>query len=1613
MSVALFSVHFYYMFSIKIKKITYIFLLSIFFVTAFFNTLDAAINQEINYQARLLDSAGDPVVDGDYDIEFNLYTVSSGGSSVWSETQTVPVENGLFATFLGSSTALTTVDFNQTLYLGVDIESDGEMTPRKKLGVVSAAIVADTVDGISSEQFFRNDILNATSSATTSLAVRQNGTGNIADFIGSTGTSALRIASDGTVQLGTTSRTFVRNGNIEFEDNIQIGSLDTAPEVIIGDLTGNTRGSEAIDIQTERTTATRVASGLRSVAIGGQNTVSNSYGVGIGYLNTNSGQYANAIGSSNNTSGSYASAFGRSNTASASYATVVGSFNSATQQSATAIGYSNTSSGSESSALGFTNNASATNASAVGNSNDASGEDSVAFGFGNTASQINASAFGNYNNSSGSQSTAFGYANDSSGSQSTAFGYGNNSSGLRASAFGYGNLANATYATAFGYDNDARSSYAAAVGYSNYANSSYSSAFGVDNDARGNYSTAVGYSNFSGTSGQRNSLFGYNNTTSTNVDDSYVFGDTNTATVDGAGIVGANITNSTANSLELGPNNTAKVSILSTGEVEGRFFTADSTTATSTFPKLSATDFELSGIFYDGNNSAGTDGYVLQTTGSGVEWVATSSLGITGGGGGSPAGSDRQLQFNNGGSFGADANFVLTAAGKVGIGTASPSTTLSVIGTTTISGLLEVGSSSKVYIDNGKINYEDSIKIGSLDTNAAIIAGNLTGNARGTRAIDIQTYRTIATQVASGNYSTVVGNSSVASGLYGSAFGYNSKSTGNYTTSAGYSNTASGLYGSAFGFGNTSSNTYAATFGYSNQATDSGASALGVGNAAQGESSSAVGNSNDASSQYASAFGFNNTAAQDSSSAFGYNNTASNSNASAFGASNSSSGSRASTFGYANIASGTYSSALGYDNDALSSYVASLGYSNYANSSYSSALGVDNDARGLYSTAVGYSNYSGTSGLRNSLFGYNNTTNTSVDDSYVFGSGNTATVDGAGIVGANITNSTANSLELGPNNTAKVSILSTGEVEGRFFTADSTAATSTFPKLSATDFELSGLFLDSNGNAGGAGQVLQSTGSGVQWVATSTFGFASSTNMFYAFDSVGNINIISGWTDITLDTEVREDSNYTHGTDSAEITFNQDGWYEVSYNISTDVISGADRSTSASKLQENVGAGYIDIPGSRGEMYNRISNKGSTNASVKILREFESGDKIKLVASRTSGSDNIQTKPDSAGITIRFLDDRPQGGGAVFTASGSDAYYTAGNVGIGTNTPLRPLHVVRSDDGAPVRFEDSDGYCEINPTSSTWSCTSDARLKENVIALDDFEAFAEQNNSATSTNSSSGFEDEETTLDRLRKLRPVQFEWISDDDDAKRYGFIAQEVEEIFPELVNTDNDTGYKSVAYGGFVPFVIRSVQDIAEQQDGILESLEEIKDSIIALSNKIETLSTETIASVFGWMQFRNEKLCVDDVCINKEEFKQLIRNNGGTTNNEFNDIANLEDDVVSGPIATTTDDVFVDDNATSTDDSLLDDLVEQEDGTATSSDPIITDEDTETTTEQTTEEPEVTIDELTEDIVTETLQSEEVVEEVVEEEVEEEVEEDVGSVEEATSEEDAEVQADDAV
>ncbi|UCG43868.1 MAG: hypothetical protein JSU73_04415 [candidate division WOR-3 bacterium] len=60
----------------------------------------------MSYQGKLTDTLGVPVPDGNYPTRFRLYSVPSGGTHYWQETQSVSTEDGLFAVLLGSVTPI-------------------------------------------------------------------------------------------------------------------------------------------------------------------------------------------------------------------------------------------------------------------------------------------------------------------------------------------------------------------------------------------------------------------------------------------------------------------------------------------------------------------------------------------------------------------------------------------------------------------------------------------------------------------------------------------------------------------------------------------------------------------------------------------------------------------------------------------------------------------------------------------------------------------------------------------------------------------------------------------------------------------------------------------------------------------------------------------------------------------------------------------------------------------------------------------------------------------------------------------------------------------------------------------------------------------------------------------------------------------------------------------------------------------------------------------------------------------------------------------------------------------------------------------------------------------
>ena len=104
----------------------------------------------IAYQGRLADADGTPITDT-VNMEFRLYDVASGGIFLWEELWTgsnsVEVSDGLFNVMLGSLDPIpqSVITEHDSLFLGITVGTDDEMTPRVQLGTVPFAVQALTV----------------------------------------------------------------------------------------------------------------------------------------------------------------------------------------------------------------------------------------------------------------------------------------------------------------------------------------------------------------------------------------------------------------------------------------------------------------------------------------------------------------------------------------------------------------------------------------------------------------------------------------------------------------------------------------------------------------------------------------------------------------------------------------------------------------------------------------------------------------------------------------------------------------------------------------------------------------------------------------------------------------------------------------------------------------------------------------------------------------------------------------------------------------------------------------------------------------------------------------------------------------------------------------------------------------------------------------------------------------------------------------------------------------------------------------------------------------------------------------------------------------------------
>lgn len=177
------------------------------------------INKQINFQGRVVNADGTNVANGSYDFVFKIYSVDTGGTAIWTETRTgsnqVTVTDGVFQVNLGSVTALPgSIDFNtDNIYLGVEFNNDGEMSPRVRFTAAPYAFNADKVRGLT------------VTDTTGTLTIANGKTVSFADAFSTAGAFSLTLTATGptNVTLPTTG-TLATIAGVETLTNKTIGS---------------------------------------------------------------------------------------------------------------------------------------------------------------------------------------------------------------------------------------------------------------------------------------------------------------------------------------------------------------------------------------------------------------------------------------------------------------------------------------------------------------------------------------------------------------------------------------------------------------------------------------------------------------------------------------------------------------------------------------------------------------------------------------------------------------------------------------------------------------------------------------------------------------------------------------------------------------------------------------------------------------------------------------------------------------------------------------------------------------------------------------------------------------------------------------------------------------------------------------------------------------------------------------------------------------------------------------------------------------------------------------------------------------------------------------------
>lgn len=580
---------------------------------------------------------------------------------------------------------------------------------------------------------------------------------------------------------------------------------------------------------------------------------------------------------------------------------------------------------------------------------------------------------------------------------------------------------------------------------------------------------------------------------------------------------------------------------------------------------------------------------------------------------------------------------------------------------------------------------------------------------------------------------------------------------------------------------------------------------------------------------YSTAFGRSTTASGEYSVAMGFDNLASGSWAVALGDMTTASGDGSTALGDKTTASGHVCTAIGNNTTASGWVATAIGDETIASGSSSTALGKGTKAEASFSTSIGSFN----------LGGGHPTDWVDTDPLFEIGNGqdtenrsNALTVLKNGNVGIGIINPGTNldvsgQIKLSGGSPGIAKVL-TSDASGLATWEDPTGAEE-INDLSDGKTGGYSVFLGSGAGINDDGTDNYNVGVGIETLNSNTSGSSNTAlghNALFLTNTGGNNTACGTWAMYANTTGSNNTAigyyslgHNTEGTDNTAVGFNALGTNRELGRENTAVGSEALFANTNGLFNSALGfkALYSNLDGANNTavgneaLFTNSTGIGNTAIGSNALYQNGIGNYNVGIGHGTNkqnqdGSNNTIIGYEAGGQTVSHSKS-----GNVFIG------YQAGYSESGSNL----LYIDNSNTSAPLIWGDFssnqiviNGNSSSNPNSRTffsngeaggttaWNNDSDRRLKKNINTIP-------------------------SALEKVQKLRGVNFEWKDIENHSKgvKMGFIAQEANEIIPEVVSKSGE--YYSMQYAPITALLVEAVkeQEIRfKTQESRIEELEQ---------------------------------------------------------------------------------------------------------------------------------------------------------------------------------------------